>query len=234
MSVPLWANAGPGSEVDRQYILGVDSVKTSRPYSTSIRRGDARPAILSAAARLFATGGYHATSIDAISREAGVARPTVFTAVGTKAEILKLVVEEAMAGDEAPVAIKDRRWFQEVLACDDPDRLLTLHARNMTAILSRVSDLYCAVENAAASDPEVGALWADLQRQRLEGQQVVAHALGRATNLRAAYDSNAVADILWGIATPASYRRLVTERGWSPNRYQAWLTDMLHRTFLND
>jgi AcrR family transcriptional regulator len=57
------------------------AVKT-RPYRTSIRRGDAPQLVVAAAQRLFSAQGYLATSIEQIAAEAGVARPTVLAAVG--------------------------------------------------------------------------------------------------------------------------------------------------------
>ena len=84
-----------------------------RTYRSSIRRGEAPQLVCAAAQRLFSTKGYLATSIEDIAAEAGVARPTVFTAVGTKPVILKAVLDQAMAGDDAPVPIAERPWFTE-------------------------------------------------------------------------------------------------------------------------
>jgi len=72
----------------------VGSVKR-RPYRSSIRRGDAPALVREAAHRLFTTKGYLATSIEDIAAEAGVARPTVFSAVGPKPVILRTVVDQA-------------------------------------------------------------------------------------------------------------------------------------------
>ena len=76
-------------------IEGMAAVNTRRSYRSSIRRGDARQAILTAADTLFRTQGYLATSINDIAAEAGVARPTVFAAAGPKPTLLKLVVDHA-------------------------------------------------------------------------------------------------------------------------------------------
>ena len=99
-------------------ILRVGSVKR-RAYRSSIRRGDAPALVCEAAYRLFSTKGYLATSIEDIAAEAGVARPTVFTAVGPKPVILRTVVDQALAGDDAPVPIAERSWWRE--AIEEPD-----------------------------------------------------------------------------------------------------------------
>ncbi|MCA1707334.1 MAG: TetR/AcrR family transcriptional regulator, partial [Actinobacteria bacterium] len=70
-------------------------------YRSGIRRDDAPALVCEAAYRLFSTKGYVNTSSEDIAAEAGVARPTVFSAVGPKPDILRTVVEQALAGDDA-------------------------------------------------------------------------------------------------------------------------------------
>src|SRR3954465_13675300 len=92
----------------------VATVKRRR-YRSAIRRGDAPALICAAAYRLFSEKGYLATSIDDIAAEAGVARPTVFTAVGSKPAILKAVVDQAIAGDDEAVPVAERPWYAQAV-----------------------------------------------------------------------------------------------------------------------
>ncbi|QJY47531.1 TetR/AcrR family transcriptional regulator [Pseudonocardia broussonetiae] len=197
-------------------------------------RGGARQAILDAAGRLYAEQGFLATSIEQIAAAAGVARPTVFTATGGKAAILKEVVDIALSGDDDPVPVRERPWFVEMMDEPDPHRMLALHARNITTMGRRVAAVYSAVEAASTADPDVGALWESLQAQRLAGSRMVAERLAGKTALREGYDADAVADVLWSVGSPMVYRKTVTERGWSPERYERWMADLLRRLFLPD
>lgn len=197
-----------------------------------VTRGTARRAILDAAGRLYAERGFLATSIEDIAALAGVARPTVFTAAGGKAAILKEVVDLALAGDDEAVPVRERPWFVEMLEEPDPRRMLELHARNITTMSVRVSDVYAAVEAAATADADVGALWTTLQAQRLAGSRVVAEKLAEKTPLREGYDVETATDVLWSVGSPMVYRRVVTERGWAPDRYRAWIADALVRLLL--
>ena len=202
-----------------------------RPYRTSIRRGDAPALICDAAHRLFSTKGYLATSIEDIAAAAGVARPTIFTAVGPKSTILRLVVDQALAGDDAPVPIAQRPWWRD--AIDEPDavRSLQLHARNMCMINQRAAPLLRALEIAASVDSAAGKVWERFQRQRRDGLTEVAVALRRKTD-RVRYDESTITDTLW-MLTPDAYLRLVGDAGWSLERFQDWLTDVLVRLFLD-
>ncbi len=200
-----------------------------RTYRTAIRRGDAPRLICAAAHRLFAAKGYLATSIDEIAAEAGVARPTVFAAVGPKPAILKAVIDQAMAGDDAPVPVAGRPWFTEALDEPDPVRSVHLHARNLCWIMQRAVPLLRAVEMAAAGDLDAAALWADLRRQRRVGTASVAANLAAKTTLRCS--EQVLADMLLALP-PDAYYRLVLEEGWPAEKFQGWLTDLLQRVCL--
>lgn len=197
-----------------------------RAYRSTIRRGEAPRLICAAAQRLFATKGYLATSIEEIAAEAGVARPTVFSAIGPKPAILKAVVDQAMAGDDAPVPVAGRPWFREALDEPDPARSVQLHARNLCWIMQRIVPLLRALEMAAAVDQDAAALWADLRRQRRAGTASIAANLAAKTTLRCG--EQVLADMLFTLP-PDAYYRLVHEEGWSAGEFQKWLADLLQR-----
>ena len=77
-----------------------------------------RERIAEAARRLFGVAGYGSTSIEAIAAEAGVAVRTVYSAFGTKREILSLICEQWLERAQA------REQAGEVLAEPDPARRL--------------------------------------------------------------------------------------------------------------
>jgi AcrR family transcriptional regulator len=206
----------------------VATVKRRR-YRSSIRRGDAPALICAAAYRLFSAKGYLATSIENIADEAGVARPTVFTAVGPKPVILRAVVDQALAGDDAPVPIAERPWWREAIDEPDPARSIRLHARNMCRISRRAAPVLRALETAASIDADAAELWARFLRQRHVGLNEFAVALARKTTaLRC--DEDTMTDTLWMLAD--AYLRLVRDAGWSDERYETWLADTIERLFL--
>jgi TetR/AcrR family transcriptional regulator, regulator of autoinduction and epiphytic fitness len=207
----------------------VGSVKR-RAYRSSIRRGTAPALVCEAAYRLFSTKGYLATSIEDIAAEAGVARPTVFTAVGPKPVILRAVVDQALAGDDAPVPIAERPWWREAIEEPDPVRSIQLYARNMCRISGRAGLVLRALETAASIDADAAEVWARFQHQRRVGLNEFAVTLAQKTGaLR--YDANTITDTMWMLA-PDAYLRLVHDAGWPVEQFQAWLADLLRRMFL--
>lgn len=201
-----------------------------RPYRSSIRRGEAPQLVIAAASRLFATKGYLATTVEDIAAEAGVARPTVFTAVGTKAVILRLVVDRALAGDDAAVPVAERDWWRRTVEEPDPATSITLLAQTMTAIAQRVALIARALEAAASVDADAAEVWERYQRQRRSGLREFAEAItSRQTAARC--DVDTLTDTLW-MLQPAAYLRLVADAGWTSERYETWLADLITRLVL--
>lgn len=87
-----------------------DPVKT-RAYSSPRRAAQAREtrrAVLRAATALFRDRGYPATTIAAIAKEARVSADTIYKSFGTKAALLKEVMDIAIGGDDEDVPLLDR------------------------------------------------------------------------------------------------------------------------------
>jgi len=200
-----------------------------RVYRSTIRRGDAPALVCAAAYRLFSTKGYLATSIEDIAAEAGVARPTVFTAVGPKPVILRTVVDQALAGDDAPVPIAERPWWREAIAEPDPLRSIELHARNMCRINTRAALVLAALETAASIDTDAAEVWQRFQHQRRVGLNEFAVTLSQKTAVR--WDEATMTDTLW-MLSPDAYLRLVRDAGWPVERFETWLADVIQRLFL--
>lgn len=200
-----------------------------RRYRSTIRRGDAPQLVCDAARRLFSSKGYLATSIDDIAAEAGVARPTVFTAVGPKPAILKAVVDQTIAGDDQAVPVADRPWFTEAINETDPRRAIRLHVRNMCGIQQRFALLLRALEVAAATDADAADLYAEVGRQRRTGTASIAADIAAKATLRC--DERTLADVLFTLPHDA-YIRLVHEESWPIEKFEGWLADLVERVCL--
>jgi AcrR family transcriptional regulator len=187
-------------------------------------------ALVTAAAELFAGGGYAATTIDAIAQRAGVGRATVFTsAPGGKPQLLKEARDQAIAGDDEPVPIPQRSWFTDAMAQTDPRELLRRQAANYRRIADRAARLERALATGAATDPALADLHAEARRQRHFGTSFVA---GRLAELGALADPETAADTIYALAAPDIYLLLVDDRGWTPDRYENWLATQLIRSLL--
>ncbi len=52
--------------------------------------------------------------------------------------------------------------------------------------------------------------------------------------LRPGLSAEHARDLLWTLASHATYDQLVTQRGWSSQQYQTWLADALSQILLPD
>src|SRR5215470_5289624 len=206
-----------------------------RRYQSALRREQAaatRTRIVRAAAELFAAQGYPQTSIEQIAARAGVTRPTVYTAFTGKSALLKEALDLQLAGDDAPVPIRERPWFQELFHQRDPRRLLEIEARNDRMINERIAPLQEALRNAAATDDDIAKLYATIKQQRHTGARAAAEALAALGPLCDDLDLDAATDVLWLLKDPALYTALVGDRAWPAERYQAWLARTMQAALL--
>lgn len=208
-----------------------------RPYDSSRRRERAederratRRRVVAAAHRLFVERGYVATTMADIAREAGVALQSVYKAGTSKAELLNMVVDLAVAGDDQSVLVADRPAFAQLAVETDPHEQVAMIAALIASTQERSAAVQRAFRQAAAVDEVAAAtLSAQLQR-RLEtlGQAV---RLVPESRLRHSVDDST--DTLWAVGSTEVFLLLREVRGWDADRYQAWLTRTLDDLLLH-
>ncbi|MGZ4604257.1 MAG: TetR/AcrR family transcriptional regulator [Kineosporiaceae bacterium] len=216
----------------------MDAVKGSarRPYRSPLREESAhrtRRAVVLAAAELFTTRGYAATSLADVATAAGVARPTVFAAFGSKAALLREVLDQAISGDDDPVAVRDRPWFQPVWQARTAAETLDAYAGVVTLIAGRAAAAFEAVRRAADAAPEAAQLWETALRNRVAGARMVLDHLVTVGALRAGLDFERAVDILWLLNDPAHYGALVGYQGWSEPEFRSWLSAQMCAALLD-
>ncbi|MGP3533599.1 TetR/AcrR family transcriptional regulator [Microbacterium sp. RD1] len=201
----------------------------SRAYRSDLRAQQAaqtRARILAAAADLFATQGYQATTMAAIARSAGVSTETV-KAAASKAELLLAAFETSFSGTEAAGSLAETEAGAGLE--DAPDAVF------LDAVLGRIAEanarahaLWTVLLGAALSDQVVrAALDGMLARRHADFRMLVAE-LARRGLARASDD--AVADELSFVLSPEGYQQLVAQSGWTYERYLAWLGERVRAT----
>lgn len=211
------------------------AVNPRRTYVSPLREESARRtrrAVLDAARELFVSQGYVATTVEQIARMAGVSRPTVFANAGNKRTILMLVRDLALAGDDEPVPVMARPWFQEALTEPDPARSVALHARNVVRVSVRYSDVDEVLRAAAGAEPELRELWRISEEQRRTGAGVFVDALRAKGPLKAGLGRDEAVDVLWALTSTDLFRGLVGVQGWPVDGYERWLAAMFRAQLL--
>lgn len=96
-----------------------------------------------------------------------------------------------------------------------------------------VGEVQLVIRAAAAADPKIADLWADLKRQRLVGATGIATHLADAGRLRDDLTVEQARDLIWVHIAP-EVDGLLVERGWTLDQRIAWLADALCQSLLPD
>lgn len=192
-----------------------------------------RAAIREAAHDLFLQDGYAATTITAIAAEADVAPQTIYSQFGTKAAIAKELLDVSIVGDEEPVPVAGRPWFQRVFAdgIDGYERLQR-YASAARRIYEGAGTAFEIVRRGADGDAELAELWSANQRARRDVVTRVLEAALADTELRPELTKDEAVDLFWVLHGPEMFHFLCLDCGWTIDRYETWLADALREQLL--
>jgi len=205
-------------------------VKSRRPYEGAARQARTRrtrTAVVEAAQSLFVERGFAATTIGAISDLSDTPQATVYRLFSSKLGILKAVLDVSVGGDDETVAMADRPQVRALVSDEDPKNQLAGFAALLSEVMARVGPVHRILADAARSDEDAASLLAEIARQRHEGQRRIARSLARSGALRTGLRERDAADIIHALASPEVYGLLVSDRGWSGERYEKWLKSIL-------
>lgn len=203
-------------------------VKGQRRYDSSRRQEQARQtrdAIIGAARGRFLRDGFSATTIAAIAGDVGVSVDAIYKTFGGKPGLVRAIYEQALAG-EGPVHAEVR---SDALQTTEPDprEIMRGLGRLATEVAPRGTPIMLLVGEAAAVDPAMAALQAELDDQRLERMTHNARNFAGAGHLCRELGVDEAAVIMWMLTSPGLYELLVMRRGWSIERFGAFVTAAL-------
>lgn len=201
--------------------------EVKRRYDSSGRQDRARARrrrVVEAARQLMERDGYRATTVAGIAAAAGVSAEMVYKSFGSKSALAKAVIDVALAGDDEPVPVRERPAVQVIH--DEPDvrRKIALFVEGLLQRLERSASMQIVVRDGRHVDESLQPVWERLNDEGLTGMRLFGEHLLSTGQLRAGLYLDEVTDVLWNYLAIDHYERLVMVRGWSPTRFQAWLT----------
>jgi len=173
---------------------------------------------------LFLKQGYGATTIEAIAEQAGVAVSTVYAIFKNKRGILR-AIREGWHQESG-----QRDIYQAALDEPDPGHRLELAAHATRRQWETSAEMMTIYQGAAAADLEAAAELAQARSGRRAG-------LGRfiaslTPMLRSELTGARAAAIFHALTLPELYQEMVSQWGWSPDEYEAWLAETLKQQLL--
>ena len=173
--------------------------------------------------------------MQAIADDAGVHVQTIYLAHRTKAALLAACAARLVAGDEDPdTHPSERRWAREVAAERDPRAKLARYVQQIGEVSPRITPLLDVLRATAAAEPEVAEFLSQMENGRREGPHQLLGVGVSAGTWRAGLGPEEVADIVFTVASPDTFRALVNRCGWDPAKAQAFILRTLVRELLSE
>jgi len=111
--------------------------------------------LIGAARELFLDQSYVATTLAQVAERAGVSARTVYVRFGTKAALLRRVVDQALVGDAEPVDVAHRPRTQDAMTADTLAERIDALAEVSVGIAQRAGALFEVAAQAEGLEPEL-------------------------------------------------------------------------------
>jgi len=198
----------------------------SRRYVSHVRRQAAdatKTRVLHAAKALFARGGIDRVTISQIAKKAKVSVSSVFTLYKSKEGILRGLMKSTLFGQRFQVAIARLKGETDSM------RLIALTANVARAIYEAESSELGLIRGVSAFSPALRKLEREFEEFRFDMQKERVELLFKQRKQTKGLTLEEARRILWMYTSREVYRLLVHEAGWTPARYEEWLSDTLLR-----
>ncbi|MGW1215102.1 TetR/AcrR family transcriptional regulator [Streptomyces sp. NPDC002499] len=193
-----------------------------RRYVSPLREQGAartRALILEHATELFAERGYGRVTVADIAAATGVASKTVFASVGSKGDILNLIVDQGVLASGYEQAMKD------LLELRTPESVLTALAHGTRLGNEGQFAVHEAIRKALPVHENGEELWERATAAYREALRTAARHLHTLTP-SPPHSTEETGDLFWYWFGPTGWRTLVVENGWSWDRAEEVLRDM--------
>lgn len=198
--------------------------KTSRSYVSEVRKRAAdstKARVLHVAKTLFADRGIDRVTMAQIAKKAKVSLSTVFALYKSKEGVLRELMKSTLFGQ------RFRAEIGRLQGETDPVRLIALTANVARAIYEAESSDLGLVRGVSAFSPALRKLESEFEDLRFQMQKERVVLLFAQSKQAEGLSLDEARRILWMYTSRDVYRLLVHEGGWTPDRYQEWMSATL-------
>lgn len=188
-------------------------------------RQDTRNRLLQAAAEEFPARGYAGTTVVRLAAAAGVSVQTLYLAWGSKRALLRAYLESSLA----TTLDQSGHYHAAQLHPDSPAGTIAQIAELFCDVAQRTAIAWRAYSEGAAVDTAIAEEWQQVQKIRHATFTALLAAVPDEAMRIARQDA---IDTAWALASPALYELMVCQGGYTPMRFQDWLTTTLQFAIL--
>jgi AcrR family transcriptional regulator len=197
-----------------------------RPNRRQLQAAQTRREIIMAATRLFTEQGYARTSVTDIAREAGVAVQTIYSSLGSKAQIITAMV------DEVDLIAGIPELNDQAMRATDPNEVIAIAVRLTRQLNERCQDILAGLRSAAQVDEEIASAYARGNARHAAGARQFTERLAALGALRPGLDTENAAASLSVLLSTDVWVQLRTDHRWTFDRSESWLVATLRALLL--
>jgi AcrR family transcriptional regulator len=205
------------------------STKPKRTYASKQRDEAAagtRARVLQSAKALFSRRGIDAVTIAELAEKARVSAATVYALFKSKEGVLRALMEATLFGASYQTA------SARLDGVSDPVQQIAMTAAIARAIYERESAELGLIRGASAFSPALRKLEQTFEEARFSLQEERIKRLYAAAKAPKGLPIATARRLLWMYTGRDIYRMLVLESGWTPDQYEAWLSQTLVDTLV--
>lgn len=200
----------------------IEEPKNSRSQRT-------RDAILDATYTLLRDGGASSVTMAAVAEQAGCSRRALYLHFASRAELLVAMIGYA-----------DQRFglashMASVMEAEGPFERLRAYGRFLGAYHTKIAPLVRAIDEERDTDEAARAAWEVAAVGWRGGAESVVRELAAAKVLHPRFaDPEDAVDMMFALMSVDLIRLLVDERGWSPEKYGAYMGETFLAVLVDD
>lgn len=202
-----------------------------RTYNSENRNAQAsqtRNRILIAARKLFHSEGFECVTIEKLAQAAEVSTPTVYALFQSKRGVLFALMDEALPTEQFTALIEAGKQEKS------PKKRLMITAKVARQLYDSEKSQIDIFQGASVLAPEFKELQKEMELRRYHRQEEFVKTLMKDKAFQKGLSLSQARDILWAFTGRDLYMMFVMDRGWSSDKYQKWLAQLLIKTLLGE
>lgn len=188
--------------------------------SKRFQSGSTRHRIFTAARDLLEKHDY-AVGLEQIAHAAGVSRQALYLHFGSKAALLVALVE--WVDEQENLA----ELFAPVFAADSGVEALERAVQASGTYAPRIHRLAMVLESARKTDEAAADAWNDRMSSRRGAFRIIVERIHAEGDLDPRWSVDEAIDLVWTAILPQTYDALVSESGWTTERWITATTQLL-------
>jgi AcrR family transcriptional regulator len=187
----------------------------------TVSSSDSRARVLDAALRLIRKRGDAAVTMAQIAKAARLSRQAVYLHFADRADLMVALARHVNESLGLPAEIQ--RLMNSPTGIEMIEAFVSMQARGNPAVWAVAR----AIDAVRRTDAAAARAWQSRLESRLAGCRAIVSRLKAEGSLRPGLAPSIAADLLWTMTSLRMWEDLVLERGWSPEQYQGYLTNVL-------